>query len=75
VRLLLDNHEKESLIVYTDGFRAYDPLDDDESFHRKAVIHGDDEHVIETHTSPARRWLSLNQGVSKDKLIAYLKPF
>ncbi len=44
VQLLLDNHQKESLTVYTDGFRAYDPLDDDENFHREAVIHGDGEY-------------------------------
>jgi len=47
VRLLLGNHEKESLTVYTDGFPAYDPLDDDESFHRESVIHGDGEYVDE----------------------------
>jgi len=83
VRLLLDNHEKESLTVYTDGFRAYDPLDDDESFHRESVIHGDGEYVdgdthvntCESHASLARRWLSPHRGVSKDKLTAYLRPF
>ena len=82
VRLLLDNHKKESLTVYTDGFRAYDPLDDDENFHREAVIHGDGEYVDgdahvntrESHASLARRWLSPHRGVSKDKLTAYLRP-
>ncbi|MFC6770404.1 IS1595 family transposase, partial [Halorubrum pallidum] len=82
VRLLLGNHEKESLTVYTDGFRAYDPLDDDENFHREAVIHDDgeyadgDAHVntCESHASLARRWLSPHRGVSKDKLTAYLRP-
>ncbi|GAA0514081.1 Transposase and inactivated derivatives [Halorubrum aquaticum] len=82
VRLLLDNHKKESLTVYTDGFRAYDPLDDDENFHREAVIHGDGEYVdgdahvntCESHASLARRWLSPHRGVSKDKLTAYLRP-
>jgi len=83
VRLLLENREKESLTVYTDGFRAYDPLDDDESFQRESVIHGDGEYVdgdahvntCESHTSLARRWLSPHRGVSKDKLTAYLRPF
>ena len=83
VRLLLDNREKESLTVYTDGFRAYDPLDDDENVHREAVIHGDGEYVdgdahvntCESHASLARRWLSPHRGVSKDKLTAYLRPF
>jgi len=45
VRLLLDNRKKESLTVYTDGFRAYDPLDDAETFQRESVIHGDGEYV------------------------------
>jgi transposase-like protein len=83
VRLLLDNHEKESLTVSTDGFRAYDPLDDAENFHRESVIHGDGEYVdgdahvntCESHASLARRWLSPHRGVSKDKLTAYLRPF
>jgi len=63
VRLLLENHEEESLTVYTDGFRAYDPLDTDENFHREAVIHGNGEYVdedahvntCESHSSLARR--------------------
>ncbi|GAB7091430.1 IS1595-like element ISH4 family transposase [Halorubrum luteum] len=83
VRLLLVVVEKESLTVYTDGFRAYDPLDDDERFHRESVIHGDGEYVdgdahvntCESHASLARRWLSPHRGVSKDKLTAYLRPF
>ena len=66
VRLLLDNCEKESLTIYTDGFRAYDSLDDDENFCRESVIHGDGEYVNgdahmntrESHASLARRWLS-----------------
>ena len=63
VRLLLGNHERESLTVYTDGFRAYYPLNDDESFHGEAVIHGDGEYVdgdayantCESHASLAQR--------------------
>ncbi len=83
VRLLLGNREKESLTVYTDGFRAYGPLDDDESFHRESVIHGNgeyvdgDAHVItcESHRRASDAWLSPHRGVSKDKLTAYLRPF
>jgi transposase-like protein len=60
VRLLLDNHKKESLTVYTDGFRAYDPLENDENFHREAVIHGDGEYVDgDAHVNTCeshRRW-------------------
>jgi transposase-like protein len=29
IRLLLAGHEEESLTVYTDGFWAYDPQEDD----------------------------------------------
>jgi transposase-like protein len=80
---LLDNHEEESLTVYTDGFRAYDPVEDDENFQRKAVIHGKGEYVrwrhhvntCESHASLVRRWLSPHRGVSKDKLTAYLRAF
>ena len=83
VRLLLDNHEKESLTIYTDGFRAYDPLDDDENFRRESVIHGDGEYVdgdahvntCESHASLARRWLSPHRGISKDRLTPYFRAF
>ncbi|WP_251328517.1 IS1595 family transposase [Haloplanus pelagicus] len=83
VRLLLGDHEEESLTVYTDGFRAYDPLEDDENFQREAVIHSDGEYVdddahvntCESHASLARRWLSPHRGVSKDKLTPYLRAF
>ena len=57
---------EESLTVSTDGFRAYDPLDDDERFHHESVIHGDGEYVdgeahvntCESHGSLLRPWLS-----------------
>ncbi|SEP23082.1 Transposase and inactivated derivatives [Halogranum amylolyticum] len=83
VRLLLADHEEESLTVYTDGFRAYDPLEDDEEFDREYVVHGDGEYVdgdvhvntCESHASLARRWLSPHRGVSKDKLTQYLRAF
>jgi transposase-like protein len=83
VRLLLADHEQESLTVYTDGFRAYDPLEDDEEFDREYVVHGDGEYVdgdvhvntCESHASLARRWLSPHRGVSKDRLTPYVRAF
>jgi transposase-like protein len=45
VRLPLADHEEESLTIYTDGFRAYDPLETGENFHRETVIHGEGEYV------------------------------
>jgi len=83
VRLLLGDREEESLTVYTDGFRAYDPLEEDENYQREAVIHGDGEYVdgdahvntCESHASLVRRWLSPHRGVSKDKLTPYLRAF
>ena len=81
IRLLLEGRKQESLTVYTDGFRAYEPLDDDETFDRKYVVHSegeyadDDVHVntCESHASLVRRWLSPHRGVSKDKLTTYLR--
>ncbi len=83
VRLLLDNHDEESLTVYTDGFRAYDPLDDDDIFDRKFVVHSDGEYAdedvhintCESHGSLVRPGLSPHRGVSKDKLTPYLRAF
>jgi len=83
VRLLLADHEEESLTVYTDGFRAYDPLEDDDEFTREYVVHGDGEYAdgdvhvntCESHASLLRRWLSPHRGVSKDKLTQYLRAF
>jgi len=76
VRLLLADREEEPLTVYIDGFRAYDPLDDDERFHREFVVHGDGEYVdgdvhvntCESHGSLLRPWLSPHRGVSKNRL-------
>ena len=83
VRLLLAASEEESLRVYTDGFRTYDPLDDDDRFHRESVIHGDGEYAdgdvhvntCESHGSLLRPWLSPHRGISKDKLTPYLRAF
>jgi transposase len=81
IRLLLDDRQQESLTVYTDGFRAYEPLDEDDTFDRQYVVHGEGEYAdgdvhvntCESHASLARRWLSPHRGVSKDKLTPYLR--
>jgi transposase-like protein len=83
IRLLLANRTEESLTVYTDGFRAYEPLDEDDAFDREYVVHGDGEYAdgdvhvntCESHGSLARSWLSPHRGVSKDKLTPYLRAF
>ncbi len=45
IRLLLAVGQQESLTVYTDGFRAYEPLEEDDTFTREYVVHGDGEYV------------------------------
>ena len=83
MRLLLGSREEESLTIYIDGFRAYDPLEDDEIYQREAVIHSDGKYVdgtahvntCESRASLVRRWLSPHRGVSKDKLTPYLRAF
>jgi transposase len=81
IRLLLGDRQQESLTVYTDGFRAYEPLDSDDAFDRPYVVHGEGEYAdgdvhvntCESHASLARRWLSPHRGVSKDKLTPYIR--
>ena len=83
IRLLLADRQQELLTVYTDGFRAYDPLTEDDQFDREYVVHGDGEYAdhtvhvntCESHASLARRWLSPHQGISKDCLTQYLRAF
>jgi transposase len=83
IRLLLADRQQESLKVYTDGFRAYEPLDEDDAVTREYVVHGDGEYVdgdvhvntCESHASLARRWLSPHRGISKDRLTPYLRAF
>ena len=83
IRLLLAVGQQESLTVYTDGFRAYEPLEEDDAFTREYVVHGDGEYVdgdvhvntCESHASLARRWLSPHRGVSKDRLTPYFRAF
>ena len=50
VRLLLADRQQESLTIYTDGFRVYDSLNDDDVFTGEYVVHGDGEYVNETFT-------------------------
>jgi len=45
IRLLLADRKEESITVYTDGFRAYEPLEDDDAFDREYVVHGDSEYT------------------------------
>ncbi|QGA83743.1 Transposase [Halomicrobium sp. LC1Hm] len=55
IRLLLADHDKESLTVYTDGFRACDPLEEGDAFTREYVVHGDGEYAdSDIHATPAR---------------------
>jgi len=83
IRLLLADRQQESLRVYTDGFRAYEPLEEDDAVTREYVVHGDGEYVdgdvhvntCESHASLARRWLSPHRGISKDRLTPYLRAF
>jgi transposase-like protein len=48
IRLLLANRQQEPLIIYTDEFYSYDPLEVDEKFGRECVVHGDDEYADDT---------------------------
>jgi transposase len=45
IRLPLADRQQESLIVYTYGLQAYEPLEKDESFEREYVVHGGGEYV------------------------------
>ncbi len=45
IRLLLADRQQESLTVYTDGFRAYEPLEADDASDRKYVVHSDGEYA------------------------------
>lgn len=83
IRLLLADRQEESLTAYTDGFRAYEPLEEDDAFTREYVVHGDGEYAddeihvntCESRASLTRRWLSPHQGISKHKLTQYLRAF
>lgn len=83
VRLLLADRQQEPLTLYTDEFRAYDPLEDDDGFAGESVVHGAGEYVngdvhvntCESHGSLLRPWLWPHRGVSKDKLTKYVRAF
>ena len=62
MRLLLGDYEEESLTIYTDGFRACEPLVDDETFQREVVIHGEGEYVDgDAHVNTCESHASLVQ--------------
>ena len=73
IRLLLADRHQESLTVYTDGFRAYEPLEEDDAFTREYVVHGDGEYVdeevhvntCESHGSLVRSWLSPHREIGR----------
>jgi transposase-like protein len=73
----------DGAIEYTDGFRAYEPLEEDAAFDRKYVLHDEGEYAdgdvhvntYESHGSLLRPWLSPHQGVSKDKITPYIRAF
>ena len=46
-RLILGHRQEESLTVYTDGFRTYEPLEEDDTLDRKYVVYGDGEYADE----------------------------
>jgi len=61
IRLLLADRHQESLTVYTDGFRAYEPLESDDAFDREYVVHSDGEYAddgvhVNTCARATRRW-------------------
>ena len=62
LRLLLGNRKEESLTVYTDGFRAYEPLEEDDAFTRKYVVHGEVEYVEDVHLNTYESNASLARG-------------
>ena len=83
VRLLLAFGQQESVTVYTDGFRPYEALDEDDAFDHECVVHGNGEYVngdvhvntCEGHASLTRRWLSPHQGISQDRPSPHLRTF
>ena len=70
IRLLLADRQREPLTVYTDGFRAYDPLDEDEQFKREYVVYGDGECADETaHVNTCESHASLARHSETNVLI------
>jgi len=60
IRPLMPNRHQESLTVYTDGFQAYESLDEADAFTREYAVHGDGEYVDGdvhgTHVRATNRW-------------------
>jgi len=81
IRLLLVDRKEESLTVYTDGFRTYDMLKEDDEFDREYVVHGDSKYTDgevhvntrESHCRVSDARLSPHRSISKDKLAEYLR--
>jgi len=83
IRLLLCDRQLESLTVYTDGFRAYEPLDGDDTLDQQYVIHGEGEYAdgdvhvntCESHASLVRRCpikaLSSTNSLSTSERFSY----
>jgi transposase-like protein len=73
MRLLLTASQQESLTVYTDEFRAYEPLDEDDAFDREYVVTVTANRLTKPFTSTSVRatgrccdpWLSPHRGVSE----------
>ena len=60
IRLQLADRQQESVAVYTDGFRAYNPLDEVDTFDREYVVHGDGEYVDgDVHVNTCESHVSL----------------
>ena len=45
IGLLLAERREESLTVYTDGFQAYEPPEEDDAFSHEYVVHSDSEYA------------------------------
>jgi transposase-like protein len=64
IRLLLAVSQQESLTVYTDGFRSYEPLEEDAAFDREYVVHDDGEYADgDVHVNTIRIRLSCRTAI------------
>jgi transposase-like protein len=72
IRLLPAVGQQELLAVYTDGFRVYETLEDDDAIDLDYFACGDGEYANnEVHINT----LESHRGISKDKLTQYLRAF
>jgi len=54
------NRQQEPLTVYTESFRAYEPLEEDDAFTGECVVHGDGEYVDgDVHDNTCESHISL----------------